>query len=170
MSTLAAAKSRYAEAIDGARRQAALNLEAILSVKFHLSGWSSKGREALADQWPRPNGWDWPTIFRRHNDPDRLDTVIWAPDDRLAGLALALTASEYVEIRFMQGDPREDCPLKGRRALIVLECAACYAQARGRPELRVRPINPQLATLYIEKYGFALETPRRGSAYYYKKV
>jgi hypothetical protein len=169
MSLLAEAKARYAEAKDGARRQAALNLEPILGRKFHLSAWSGKSREALADQWPAPNPWDWNEIFRRHNDPDRLDAVIWA-GERLAGLALMLTTSQYVEIRFLQGDPRVDCPLKGRRSLIIVECAACYAQARGRPELRVQPVSDRLKTLYIEKYLFELATPRRGGAYYHKRV
>jgi hypothetical protein len=169
MSALAKAKARYAEAKDGARRQAALNLEAVIGCKFYLSAWSRGARDALADQWPTPHLWDWNEIFRRHNDPDRLDAVIWA-GERLAGLALVLTTSQYVEIRFSQGDPRADCPLKGRRSLIIVECAACYAQARGRPELRVQPVSDRLKTLYVEKYLFELATPRRGDAYYYKRV
>jgi hypothetical protein len=108
--------------------------------------------------------------FRVHRDPDRLDIVIWGPNDRLCGLGLGLTSSEAVEVRFIEGDPRPDCPLKGKRILIILECAACYAQARGRKELRIQPINQRLEYLYRQTYGFVLETPRRGARYYRKGV
>ncbi len=104
------------------------------------------------------------------DDPDRLDMVIWGPDYRLCGLGLGLTTGEAVEIRFIEGDPSPDCPLKGRRTLIILECASCYAQARGRKELRIQPINERLEDLYRQTYGFVLETPRRGERYYRKDI
>ncbi len=169
MSTLARAKERYEKDRFNARRQAALNLVPVVGVDFHMAGWGARAREALA-KWADGSDWDWDEIFRRHNDPDRLDMVIWGPDYRLCGLGLGLTTGEAVEIRFIEGDPSPDCPLKGRRTLIILECASCYAQARGRKELRIQPINERLEDLYRQTYGFVLETPRRGERYYRKDI
>jgi hypothetical protein len=95
--------------------------------------------------------------------------AVWC-GDRLAALALGLTTGEAVVVRFLEGDPRPDCPLKGRRILIVLECMANYAQGRGKAELRIEPANEALETLYRETYGFSLETPRGRSAYYKRTV
>lgn len=174
MSELARARARYEAAKDLARREAAQVLVPKIGTNFHLSGWSGKAREALNDQWvvdgKQLSQWDWNEIFRRHNDPDRLDIVIWGAADRLCGLSLCLSTSTYIEIRFLEGDPRRDCPLTGRRALIVLETAARYAQERGRAELRIQPVNERLETLYRQIYRFELATPHRGSAYYYKRV
>lgn len=168
--TLERARARFIANRDAARRAAAVALPSQLGVEFHLSGWTGKVREAYLDQWngEHRSGWDWVEIFRRHNDPDRLDIAIWS-QNRLSGLALCLTSGTCVEIRFLEGDPREDCPLKGHRTLIVLECAANYAQARGKTELRIQPVNSDLETLYKDVYEFSLETPR-GQAHYYRKV
>jgi hypothetical protein len=171
MSVVARHKARFETDRFNARTQAVQNLRAHLP-EFNLSGWSGRTREAYLDQWlgnPKCS-WDWEEIFRRHNDPDRLDIAIWGADERLCGLAVGLTTGEAVEIRFLEGDPRLDCPLKGRRILITLESAACYAQARGRRELRVRPKNERLETLYRQTYGFVLETTRSGDRYYRKGV
>jgi hypothetical protein len=171
--TFSRAQRRYQEFRETCRREAALRLGPVLGLDFHVSGWSGKGREALASQWISEGNqlsvWDWNEIFRRHNDPDRLDMVIWGPSDRLCGLGLGLTMSQAVEIRFVEGDLRQGCPLKGKRTLIFLECAAGYAQLRGKAELRIEPKNQALINLYTKRYGFSLETPR-GSSAYYKKV
>ncbi|WP_144445574.1 hypothetical protein [Inquilinus limosus] len=169
------AKERYERDRDTARREAALNLRPHLAVDFRLSGWTGKTLGAYFDQWGpadrHPDGdWDWPEIIRRHNDADRLDIAIWGPDDRLCGLALGLTKGRAIEIRYVEGDPRADCPLTGRRILIVLECAAIYAQAMGKAELHVQPVNASLVDLYQVKYGFTLASPRKQSPYYWKKV
>jgi hypothetical protein len=73
-------------------------------------------------------------------------------------------------MRFIEGDPRPDCPLKGWRALIVLEAAAFYAQARGKTELRLKEVNSSLESLYRDTYGFRLETPRKQEPYWTKEV
>lgn len=171
MSILARTKARYEADRFAARAQAVVNLAAHLP-EFNLSGWGARAREAYLDQWPRiaQKDWDWEEIFRRHADPDRLDIAIWGQNERLCGLAVGTTSSEALEIRFLEGDPRADCPLKGLRILIVLESAACYAQARGRRELRVRPKNEPLEALYRQTYGFVLETTRSGDRYYRKGV
>jgi hypothetical protein len=172
MSTLARAKARFEADRFAARRQAIENLRLHLALDFNISGWGEKAREAFLDQWSQHPGqrFAWDEVFRRHNDPDRLDVAIWGPNGRLCGLGLGLTTSEAVEIRFMEGDPRPNCPLKGRRILIVLECAACYAQARGRTELRIQPINEHLETLYRQTYGFVLETAHGGERYYRRGI
>jgi len=171
MSILARAKARFENDRHVARAQAVKILQPHLP-EFNLSGWSGRAREAYRDQWlgdPKCN-WDWEEIFRRHNDPDRLDIAIWGANERLCGLAVGCTTGQALEIRFLEGDPRPDCPLKGRRILIVLESAATYAQARGRLELRVRPKNERLEDLYRQTYGFVLETRSGGDRYYRKGV
>jgi hypothetical protein len=167
MSVVARHKARFEADRHSSRAQAVRNLTPHLP-EFNLSGWGARAREAYLDQWrgdPKCN-WDWEEIFRRHNDPDRLDVAIWGPNERLCGLGLGLTTGEALDLRFLEGDPRPDCPLKGRRILIFLESAACYAQARGRAELRIRPKNERLEDLYRQTYGFMLETRRGGESYY----
>ena len=173
--TLARAKARFAADRDMARRQAALMLQAHVGEQFHLSGWTVKAREAFSDQWllldrHTDAGWDWHEVFRRHSEPDRLDMVLWGPGDRLCGLGLATRSGTAVHVRFIEGDPRATCPLKGRRILIFLECAALYGQAQGRAELRIEPVNERLATLYRQIYGFVLETSHSGRAYYRRDI
>mgnify|MGYP007053800610 CR=1 FL=1 len=147
-----------------------------VGVDFHLTGWSQKAQQAFADQWcgdrhPTSAHWDWHDIYRRHStEPDRLEMVVWSPDDRLCCLGLALSAGRAIEVRFVEGDPREGCPLKGRRSLIVFECAAAYAQGRGKAELRAQPVNARLQSLYRDVYGFNLEKPARGTPYWVRKV
>src|SRR5258708_7905365 len=148
MSTIERLRAKYNEARDNARRLAALNLQRDVGVDFYIAGWTRKAQQAYADQWKEASetGWDWPEIFRRHNDPDRLDMVVWT-GSRLCGLGLSMTTGEAVVIRFIERDPRSDCPLKGNIALIMTECSALYAQARGRKELRIEPKNDKLSTL-----------------------
>jgi hypothetical protein len=66
-----------------------------------------------------------------------------------------------VTLAFLEGDPRPECPLKGRRALIALDATARYAQGRGKTEIRISPINASLECLYVEQYGFQKRS-RRG--------
>jgi hypothetical protein len=119
--------------------------------------------QAYDNQWPierhKDASWDWIEVFRRyHRDADRLDMVLWGPQDRLCGLALGLCSKQAVEVRFVEGDCRTSCPLKSKRFLIFLECATNYAQGRGRAELRIDPVNPALERLYTETYGFSRGT------------
>lgn len=169
MSVLARHKARCQNDLHGARAQAVKNLTPHIP-EFNLTGWGERAKEAYLDQWDGNGAFDWDEIFRRHNEPDRFDIAIWGANERLCGLGLGTTTGEAVDIRFLEGDPRQDCPLKGRRILILLEAATCYAQARGRGELRVRPKNERLADLYRQTYGFVLETKRGGESYYRKGV
>lgn len=171
-SSLAAAKARFEQNRFDSRFRAVKNLQPQIPA-FNLSGWGAKARESYTNQWFIDGvcpTFDWAEIFRRHDDPDRLDVAVWGLEDRLCGLALGLTTGESVDLRFIEGDPRPDCPLKGQRILIILEAAACYAQARGRSELRIRPINETLEVLYSQTYGFVLETTQGGDRYYRKGI
>lgn len=169
------AKARYEECRERAFRQASLNLSPIVGMQIHLSGWTGRARQEYDRQWmPEERhgdgGWDWHGIHYRYQDPDRLLVAVWCQDYRLSALALGTCQADAVMIRFLEGDPRKDCPLKGRRALIVLEAAALYAQARGRRELRLREVNSSLESLYRDIYGFTLETPWKQEPYWRKEV
>jgi hypothetical protein len=50
--------------------------------------------------------------------------------------------------RFLESDPRPDCPLKGHRALIALDAFARYAEYAAATELRLVPENATLAAYY----------------------
>ena len=133
-----------------------------------ITEWTGRALKSL-DDWGRSE-FDWPEIMRRDNDPDRLDMAIWSGQERLAALGLAVTTGQAVILRFLEGDPRQDCPLKGRRILIALETAANYAQAQGKKEIRLQPVNDKLVDLYEKVYGFKLESPRNETPYYRKGV
>lgn len=176
MSTIAQAKARYAQASDDARRKAALNLQGHIGVKFYLTAFSHRVIEAYQGQWCElarhpDGGWDWVEIHRRfRSDINRLEMAIWGPQDRLCGLGLAIPNSCSITLKFLEGDPRPECPLAGRRALIALEATALYAQGIGRRELRVEPVNDALAAMYRDIYGFRLETLRGSRAYYRREI
>jgi hypothetical protein len=177
-SEIAVTKARYAKAKDDARRQAALNLVGVLGVNFHVADWSRSAEQAFREQWltiierPYPEGgWDWPEIFRSYRDWDALRIAVWSENrDRLIALGLLRATGNAVIAEFAEGDPRPDCPLKGKRVLIILETAHCYARLLNRPELRLEPANERLAELYRDTYGFTLEQPRQGRPYYRKDV
>lgn len=157
---------------EAARLRAVHNLSGFLRTRFSLSGWTNRAKEVFASTWGvdgRKVDWDWPAIFRTYDDHTRLDLAIWV-ENRLCGLALGILTSEALALKFLEGDSRSDCPLRGRRALIALETAQCYAQLRGRTELRVEPINGSVETLYRDIFGFTLETPRGRQAYYRREI
>ena len=167
-----AAKNRYTGICADARRQAATKLVPIIGVDFHLTEWSRRCADAIVAQWEpsrRKVAWDWNEILRRHHDPDRLDMALWC-GDRLSGIGLCITTGQAVDVRFLEGDPRSDCPLKRSRSLIFFECAANYAQARGKTELRASTTCEELVIHYTQNFGFKIETPRRGPVYYRKPV
>lgn len=155
-----------------AYRTAALNLTAIIGTDFNISGWTNKVHRELDGQWqthPRQVPWQWDEIFAGHREFDRLDIAIWS-GPTLCGLGLGLTTASALNLRFLEGAPDPNCPLKGYRILIALEAAACYAQARGKKEIRLSPINSSLESLYRDTYGFELEKPAKGEPYYRKGV
>ncbi|RJG46637.1 hypothetical protein D3Y55_21870 [Mesorhizobium sp. DCY119] len=139
----------------------------VLERKISITEWSGRVWYGMED-WGKPY-FDWRDIDKRHKEPDRLELAIWS-DDRLSALALALTTGQAIMLRFLEGDPRQDCPLRGMRIAIALETTANYAQARGKKEIRLQPIEDKLVDLYENVYGFVRESPRNGTAYYRKGV
>lgn len=175
MSLVAQNRERYLQSAHDAYRASESELIPILGVSFTIHEYSRRALEAIKDQW-EPNGrspetaWDWHELVRHYRkDPDLLTMAVWS-GDRLAALGLATTSSECVNFRYLEGDPRKDCPLIGRRALIALETCSGYAQARGKTELRVSPLNESLERLYIDKYGFSVSRPKKAEPFLFKKV
>lgn len=164
------AKARYRAQAAEALHAAAGNLAAHLPQSFSITNWTRAAQEAYGAQWNGGVTFDWPEVFRRHaNEPDRLEMAVWTKNDTLAALALAVCAGQFVELRFLEGSPDAACPLRRFRAAIALEASACYAQLRGRTELRLRPLNDAVKALYIDVYGFeAVE--RRDEKPYLRKV
>jgi hypothetical protein len=169
-------RERYIQCAHDAYRACEEKLTPVLSVKFTIHEYSGRALEALKEQW-EPNGrdqetaWDWHGLVKHYRcrEPDLLTMAVWA-GDRLSCLALATTSEQAVHIRFVEGDPREDCPLAGTRALIALETCAGYAQARGKRELKVYPLNSDLERLYVDTYGFEVCRPRKAEPYLIKRV
>ena len=166
---------RYLQFRLDAYQEAMQNLRGRIKGDFKIVEINNRAYQAVLDQWDRhgrnPNAdWDWRELMRRYRDPDRLDIAIWSHSDRISGLALAVTTGPAVELKFLEADPRADCPLRGKRALIALEIVACYAQARGKREIRVRPINEPVARLYRDIYGFELVTQPKMTGYLMRRV
>lgn len=143
-------------------------MSSFLGKPVQITEWSGRALKHLGD-WGGSH-FDWEEIFQKHREPDRLDMAIWSSQERLSGLALGLTTGQSLMLRFVEGDPRQDCPLKGQRILIALQAATNYAQARGKREIRLQPVNEKLVYLYEKVYGFALESPRNEAPYYRKGV
>jgi hypothetical protein len=170
-------RQRHLAAQLEARRQALANLKDVIETPFLITNLSSRVFEAVRDQWGtvqpphEEGGWDWLEIHRRYrNSMSAMGLAVWTGYDRLAALGLACPRANSVCLEYLEGDPRPDCPIRGRRILIALEAAACYAQALGKPEIRVSPANAALASLYERHYGFVLERPRNEAPYYRKEV
>lgn len=151
---LARAKERYQANALEAYRSAARNLIPHIHVDFHVTGWTGRGVDAYRHSWKRRSKWDWEEIFRRHREPDCLEMAVWSENSDLCALGLGLTSGRAVELRFLEGNGQDGCPLVGRRALIALETVSCYAQLMGKREVWVNPINEQTTRLYVDEFGF----------------
>lgn len=176
LSTVSAtARARYSPRCDESRLRAAQKIAAILGIDLSLGAWSHRASEAWRRQWSGSDrrsaeGWDWDAIHRRyHNEVDRLDLAMWV-GDRLCGLALTTLSGEAATVRFLEGSPRQDCPLIGYRALVAIESAQNYAQLNGKREIRVQPVTPPLEELYRDIFGFVLATPSGQEAYYRREI
>ncbi|MGO7898912.1 hypothetical protein ACC719_15735 [Rhizobium ruizarguesonis] len=168
MSELARARERYIKNKHDARKAAVVNLEPHLQIKFHVAEWSNRCFEAMKSQWSESE-FDWEEIRRRYREPDQLDFAIWH-EDRLCAMGLAVTTGQSVKLKFIEGDARLDCPLKGRRILIALEAVANYAQARGKKEIILEPLNEGLVSLYETNFGFEIVRPQNSPMFCRKKV
>jgi hypothetical protein len=132
-------------------------------VDFTVTEWGAAANDAYNKQWEKSE-FDWPEIFRRYRDPDTIKMAIWA-GERLAGLALATVSSTAIKLQYLEGDSRKDCPLAGRRTLIVLDALANYGQSQGKTELRLERAKDGVLELYCDTYGFTLEKDPQGGTY-----
>ena len=176
MSALKDARRRYGEFKDWASAQAVRNVAPDLGLDVHLNRWGPKAAEALERQWGSADRdpvatWDGAVVSdRAHREPKSLDMALWTGDGRLCALALASLGAAAVTLRFVEGDPRVDCPYKGRRLPVLLEATVLYGQRTGRGEIRIEPINPALEVLYESLYGFKRESPRNGPPFFYREI
>jgi hypothetical protein len=171
----AAVKARYLQCQHDARHGCERDFSPLFGRVFTLSEISQRALLAVSSQW-EPNGrpdetrWDWTQVLRGfRSEWDRLEVAIWS-DERLCGLALAITGGKSVNLRFLEGDPRKDCPLKGKRIMIALDVCARYAQGRGKAELRIEPINSDLEELYVGTYGFLRRSLKGEQPHLFRQV
>ena len=167
--SVAVQRAKYISRGYDARKRSEELLGEALGIAFTTSEWSGRTFAALAAQWDRQR-FDWARIARAvRTDPSRLDVSVWL-GDRLCCLFVATLGGESVTLRWVEGDPRADCPLRGRRLLIALDIATNYAQRNGRHEIRVEPIDDAMLNLFERTYGFAAVKPKHGSPYWTKQV
>ena len=169
------AKARYHEAGATACRHAVDAVRRQSGVDFHMREWSRSSELAFDEQWlpvsrHEDGGFDWPKIYSRYREPGTLKPVIWSPGERLSGLFLCTIHGKSVKLQWLEGDPRENCPLKGFRATIAVETMAVYAQLLGRPEICLEGVADGVKPLYIDGYGFTEVIPHKGSSYLKRAV
>jgi hypothetical protein len=175
LSLLTRYSGKYTKCRHDALAKARATLAPTIGHEFNLTEYSGRVLEAIRSQWEpvgrhRDSCWDWAEVVRRHKDPDRLAFAIWENGVSLCGVGLTLSTNIAIELRFLEGDPRPTCKLSGKRIVVALEVSANYAQARGKRELRVRPINSRLESLYVGTFGFARCSPRGEEPYLAKLV
>ena len=167
------ARARYLEHKLRALNATNMTFKSVLSVGFRVGTWTTRAQQCIRDQWGghrHPDvAWDWDAILHRHRDPDAFAFAGWVNEHRLGFVGLAVTTSISVELKFVEGDPREDCPIGGSRALIALDLSANYAESCGKQEVWVRPVNPTLERLYIS-LGFEVGAPTGQPRYFRRRV
>lgn len=134
---------------DKARSTAELRMRQRYGDALAITDWS---RVAQADIWP-DNELHWETILGYPFGPTALEIAIWW-QRQLVGLAIATVMGNIMLLRFVEGRPGPDAPLKGQRVPVVLDVVIEYAQLIGRPEIRLKPNNEQLRNYYIADCGF----------------
>lgn len=170
MSAFKAAQVHYEGLQNEATVAARTSLRAA-GISLDVMRFNRRAFEALTDQWrDRRVDWDWHEICRKNRGPKSYCIAIWADADCLAGLSLMTVSGEAVTVRYLEGDPRPDCPIKGLRALVALEVATNYAQICGLYEVRIQPLNEALASLYENVYGFELVKRTKECPYYRKRI
>ena len=155
------ARERYRKQKEQARAAAIEKLVPLVGERFQLMEWSNRAFERQEEQWGRAH-FPWQDIRRRFRDVGQMDLACWTGEERLAFLAVATVSNRQITFKFMEADPRSDCPLKGRRLLIALEAIANYGQLRGKRQIILEPANESLVGLYTQTYGFVCETQPNG--------
>lgn len=145
-------------------------MEAVAPADFEVHNWSRSIEEMYRKQWEAverhpDGGWDWPAMrdaYRRDGDSQ---IIAIKSGDRLAALALITVHHSCVKVAYLEGDPREDCPLREFRTALALDIAARYGQKLGKKELRLEPVNSKVRDLYVEGYLFEEVAPAKGEPY-----
>ena len=129
---------------DEARRTASQKASSEFGIDLSLGSWGNRASSAVA-LWPtaeRTYAWDWDEIHRRYRtDPDRFDLCMWV-GDILCGVALATLSGPAATINFLEGQPSDDCPLKGVRAAIAIE-AVLWRNRHKPPDCRITTCVPR---------------------------
>lgn len=166
--TFTDARARY----ENDRQQACIaagdSLRETLGVDFRISQISRSALDAVHTQW-KSSEFDWDKINTDIRGIDAFKFAIWV-GDRLCGLAVATTSNQRIRLRFLEGSPLPDCPLKGRRITIALEAVAFYGQRRGKRELTLEPLNEKLISVYQNTYGFQIIRPHSDPPYALKGI
>lgn len=171
---VARVRERYRTARYRALLKSSQTLAQYTQIPFGLAEVNKTTQKAYTDQWivrHAEQSFDWLKVWDTHREMDTLHMAVWAgpPGSRLSGLACCLVKRSAVEIRFLEGDGRLDCPLKGLRTLMAVEGAASYAQAIGRTELRIEPVNDKTRDLYVVGFGFE-PCGQRGKETYFRRA
>jgi hypothetical protein len=150
------AKARDDQAWTDAALQSAQNLRGIIRQPYSVAMWSRATRQAFEDQWcpvPRQTMWDWTEIGSKYTPPKER-VVALRSGDRLTALSAIVARRAWVRVHFLEGDPRDDCPMRGLRAIVMLDLAATYGQRLGCEEIHIEPVNDTLKSLYCGTFGF----------------
>lgn len=171
-----AAAQKYQGFLFEALQAAGKSLSGSLKAEVILRPLSRSIIESWKLQWvanirqPPNGGWDWEQAYNMCGDePSRFGVAIFV-GERLCGLALLRLNNTAVVVELIERDPRDDCPLKGQVLLTTLQAATCYGQKAGREELWLcEPVEGMLP-IYLEVYGFSLETPPSGKPYCRRRI
>lgn len=115
-----------------------------------LTDWAQVTADEL---WP-DDELHWEILLRYDFGATSLELAIWW-ERELIGLAIATVLADVVLLRFVEGHPGAQAPLKGQRMPIVLDTVIEYAQRIGRSEIRLKPNNEELRNYYIVNCGFS---------------
>lgn len=155
---LAKAKRRVEQAWQEAVKASYDNMSPYIDHDYTLRLWSRSVEEQFRSQWCSVErhddaGWNWSEVRRNYRGPKDVIVALEA-EDQLCALALFRLTRDRVLVRFLEGDPRAGCNMKGSRALVMLDLAATLGQRYGCKEIHLQPVNDDLKMLYVETYGF----------------
>lgn len=129
-------------------------------LEISLGQWSNSVRQEFEDSWTalernKDTSWDWAEIYRRYvQNRIKNKVAVLKYKETLSGLALFKVSKKRLLVNFLEGNPSTSCPLKGNRAIILLDLAVRYAQGLGCCEIHLQPVSSKLRDLYINDYGF----------------
>lgn len=127
--------------------------------------WERSWKPAFANSKGAMGGWDWERLADQYRkQPDSFQLAIWA-GDVLCGLAVGTVDRTAVTVRYLEGHPSGNHPLKKKVLPIVFAVATEYAKGLKRRYLRIdSPLPGTYGTLY-QGLGFALEKAADGREY-----